>query len=313
MNWVSSILVICVFNTILFASDVVVLGDIQISIADSYSGTAFATADSSPDSSPWKRVEFSIGASFLSWEVVQLLPGGRERVLEVRYGDMNESWLFYPSHFQATRNKRFANTLTDAGETDLSPMPIIRMVQSRTDQLEIKKTAESGDGKVTLRVSDSTGTSVGYSEIDILDGRIIEYRANLKNDKFITTVEYGGWIQLPSGKSVPTENISTLWDPGTDSTIIQTIHIENIVENDASYKPAKPRFPASYTVIDHIEGVTKSDGKVIGQDQSGQPSKSKYSSPRSRGKQASQYFIWIGVGFVVVAGVMVGFKLKSRS
>ena len=93
MRWIFGVLAVIVSQTTILASEVVVLGDVHIRVADSYSGTAFFTIDSSPDSSAWKKVDFSIGMSFLSMNVYQILPGIGESVMEVRYGDQNESWL----------------------------------------------------------------------------------------------------------------------------------------------------------------------------------------------------------------------------
>ncbi len=315
MRWIFGVLAVIVSQTTILASEVVVLGDVHIRVADSYSGTAFFTIDSSPDSSAWKKVDFSIGMSFLSMNVYQILPGIGESVMEVRYGDQNESWLIHPSQFQATRSKRFANTLTDAGEVDLSPMPIIRMLLNRMDQLDIEKTSESTNGSVTLRISDATGASAGYSEIDVLDGKIVEYRANKIKDKFLVVVEYGGWAQLPSGEHIPTLNVSKI--RSTDlvgNMLIQTVQIEDVSENEISYKPEKPQITPNMTIVDHIEGVTKADGEVIAPIQYGQQSpKPQVPSTTDSGKQASKLFIWLGVGFVVIAGIVLGTRTKAAN
>ncbi len=245
--------------------------------------------------------------------VYQILPGIGESVMEIRYGDQNESWLIRPSQFQATRSKRFANTLTDAGEVDLSPMPIIRMLLNRMDQLDIEKTSENADGSVTLRISDATGARGGYSEIDVLDGKIVEYRANKIKDKFLVVVEYGEWAQLPSGEHIPTRNVSKIRSTDlVDNMLTQTVHIKDIAEHEASYMPEKPQVTSNMTVIDHIEGITKTDGEVIAPIQYGQQSpKSQISSPADSAKKAGKLFIWIGVGFVVIAGVVLGTKVKA--
>ncbi len=318
MRWTWSILAACVFSITLHASDVVVLEDIQISIADSYTGTAFFVVDSREESSAWKKVDFSIGMDYLSMNVYQILPGLGESVMEARYGDFRESWLIHPSRFQATRSKRFANTLTDAGEVDLSPMPILRMLLNRMDQLEIKemdieKTSEGTNGLVTLQISDATGMSPGYSEIDVVDGRIVEYRANKIKDKFMVIVEYGEWVQLPCGEHVPTLNVSKVRPTDSDGNmIIQTVQIKDIAENEASYRPEKPQITPDLTIIDHIDGVTKIDGEVIAPIQYGdQSASSQATSSADSGRKASELFVWLGVGFVVLAGIILGIRTKA--
>ena len=212
----------------------------------------------------WKRVEFSVGESYTFLKTFQDIQGVGQSVVDIRYSNFDESTLILPSSKQAQITDRFAKTYTEAGEADISPIPILRVLHFRSDQIQFEVGAQSNDGTATVRFTDKNGAKKGYSEVDIQDDRIIAYRYGNISGKFVFSIQYQNWIELPSGTHVPTRILSNVWDRPTGYTTRQIINISNVKESQDSTPPQKPSVPAGYTIIDHINGVTRTaDGQVI--------------------------------------------------
>ena len=239
------------------------------------------------------------------------IAGVGESINEIRYGDDNESLLIYTSAQQVQRTNRFADTYTDAGESEFSPMPIIRSLQRRSSFIEVEEVARTNDGLVTLRITDPERQDSGYIEIDYKNDELVEYRSSPRGNHFVNTVAYQEWRDLPSGAHIPTKITSRISVPSMGYDTVMYITVNDFKENPAGEPIKPPQVPTGFTVIDHIEGVTKIDGKVIDKIQYGQPPKASKSPPGTRGKQASNLFIWIGVGFVVIAGIVLGTRVKA--
>lgn len=304
----SAILVCVLFCGNVLAGGVGLLD--QIKLPKQYAGRAIFAYEQDGAKIDWKRVEFSLGMDFLSMKVFQTIPGTGDGILEVRYGDSTESILIRPAEFRVERDRRFANTLTDAGELDLSPMTILRTAKNRSG-LVVEEVSKSEEGVSTLRLSDGTGQSPGYAEVDILDNQIVEYRAQPRNGRFMVVEQYLDWQEIQPSQYAPTRIVSTLWTPGDKESLVQYIRVENLRVTDESDRPERPKTPHGFTVIDHIEGVTKTDGKVIAAIEYGAPSDSSASSASADSERAGVLLVWIGVGFVVIAGVVLGVKLKA--
>ena len=283
----------------------------QFRLPSSYSGNADIVPDD-PGNEVWTRVAFDV--SMVSTYTVRYLQvaGVGESISQIRFGDMNESLIIYPSQQQVQRTNRFAETYTDAGESEFSPIPIIRSLQRRSSFIEVEEVARTNDGLVTLRITDPERQDSGYIEIDYKNDELVEYRSSPRGNHFVNTVTYQEWRDFPSGTHIPTKMVSRMSIPSLgEEDVVMYISLKDYKENPTGERIKPPQIPAGFTVIDHIEGVTKTDGEVIAPIQYGQPPKQSSSLPGARGKQASKLFIWLGVGFVVIAGIVLGTRVKA--
>lgn len=257
----------------------------------------------------WDEVDFSIGMSYVYLNRYRILKGVGRTVIDVRFDDLNESILISPLESQVQRTRRFEQTYTEAGEIEISPFPILRVLHFQSDQIKIHASEETEQGVVTIQFSGKDGLGYGISEIDIQGDRIIEYRSGKANERFISTIRYQEWVDLPSGDHVPTKIYSDTFDPQSEAVTRLVIRVSDIVELKPDFQPPKPPTPPGFTVIDHIDGVSKVDGEVLGQINYGKVEDSSNRRNATRGKQASNWLIWLGVGLVVLAG----FLLRNRS
>lgn len=261
----------------------------------------------------WNEVDFSFGKKYVYLKRFKDIPGVGVSIIDVRNGDFDESLRVVPSENVIYRTRTFEQSYSESGESELSPLPIVRALFFQIDQIEIAKSEQMDDGVLTYQFSGKDGVGYGVSEIDVQEDRIIAYRSGKVKSGFVSTIHYGKWMDLPSGAHVPTVIRSDIFDPQSETITRQVIELTDIVELASNYVHTIRPLPQGFTVIDHIEGVSKVDGKVIDKIQYGQPLKSNSPQPGARGKQASKFFIWIGAGFVIVAGIVLGTKLKAAS
>lgn len=279
-----------------------------------YAGTAhFAVIDpSTKEADVWKRVEFAIGLDFVYMKVFQVVPDLGESLIEVRHSTREESLLIRPQSFQAELTHRFHDTLTDAGERDISPLLIVRNVSRAQDAPELLEVDPAGESVRTYRLTDVTGKTPGFAEVDIHDGMVVGFRSNKRDGKFIQDIRYEQWKKIGGDVEVPTRVLSRLWDPQSDSTITQRVEIQDLrlVEHDEV--PDQPQVPAGYTIVDHIRGETRQDGEVLGKIEYGDQGHASEESRRAGAlEHTEKWLVWLGVGCIVTAGVVVGSKRST--
>jgi len=282
-------------------------------LPENYQGHAEIRYELDGEMQYWNEVDFSIGKKYVYLKRFRDIPGVGLSVIDVRNDNFDESLRIVPAENMIYRTRTFEQSYSESGESELSPLPIVRALSYRIDQIEITQSEYEDNGVLTYQLSGKDGVGYGVSEIDVQEDRIIAYRSGKVKSGFVSTIHYGKWIDLPSGAHVPTVIRSDIFDPQSETITRQVIELTDIVELASNYVHTIRPLPQGFTVIDHIEGVSKVDGKVIDKIQYGQPLKSSSTPPGARGKQASKLFVWIGVGFVVVAGIMLGTKLKAAS
>lgn len=277
----------------------------QIAMPDSYSGDAYFYMESK-QSSPWKRVDFKVSLDSILMINYWISEGLGESISEVVFGSAKESLMFRPAQRTVEKNTRFADTSTHAGEVDITPMPIVRALQDRSEYLKIEGVERANNGMVTYRVSDPVLQSVGPVEIDLLENKIIEYRMSKREGRFMAIVRYEEWHEFREDKWVPTKITSKTWDARSGDYYTMYIGIENLkpLRGGSDIKP--PSIPEGHTVIDHIRGVTEQNGEVLGEINYGEAD-----SPQvQKGKALNQWLLWGGVGLVVFSGLLIGLKKR---
>lgn len=283
----------------------------QVRLCRNYSGVA--TVDhvrADGERNTWKRVGFELRQSSLWLKSYSLYGVEGEGVQEIRYGDFDESWLFYMGSAQTTRSQRFAKTLTDAGEVELSPIPLVRALELLSPSPSPKLTNGGPDSKMTYQIYLEIEASPRLVEFDIENGLIHELRRLGPTGQVVLTVEYKDWEEVgDSGLLAPTQTTSTLWGVGESSDVVQHYRISELKELQPDEKPSKPVVPGGFTIIDQIDGVTTLDGKVIGTIDRSEGGQSKLGVRMEGGSESSKMFVWIGVGLILVAS---GYFAYSR-
>ncbi len=257
--------------------------------------------------SAWKTVQFRVSESKLLLVYATPLGDAGSSIFEIRYGDSEESILIRPGSRTAERNSRFNNTLTDAGEIDVTPMSIVRALTQRSDKIELTLVSrDSSLGTVdTYTIRDPEMLGSGVIELDVLGGDLVEYRGNQRGDKFVVTVQYNNWVSVGDGK-VPTRIVSRLWDPVSEFTDVSIIAVNDPVPFSES-EILPPDIPIGFSVIDHLEGVSMLDGQVIAEIQYDDAPH----STMDLSGALSKLLLWGGVVLVVTAGIAL--KLRSKA
>lgn len=276
----------------------------ELNLPGAYAGQAEFVLVTEDAEHTWKRVDFETAESYLWLRLNQVLPGVGESLMEVRYNSLEESVILYTGEMQAVRSDRFAKTLTDAGEIDLTPMPIVRTVRKKAQTLDCENRGPCDDGAITYRLSDKTGASPGHSEIDVLDGKVLRYRANERSGGYVLTVVYDDWASIPDSPGlVPTVITSRLWTPGSDDVLTQRISVRDVRALHSQHHPDPPPIPSTYTLIDHLTNQSSIDGEPIGQLET---TPSGHSQTAAGAETLSKWMLWGGIGLVVVAGLGIG-------
>lgn len=277
----------------------------RFDLPDAYAGVARFYSQRDSDEA-WGHTVFKVSVDALSMVKKMHISGVGENISEVRYGCADESLLILPPDMSVNRTTRFADTLTDAGEINFTPMPIIRVLLARSDEIQVKEKARLPDGLVTIEVKDSQFSGIGIIEIDYREDKIIEYRAIKRGDRFIMVVQFDDWVELPDGGHLPTQVTTALWDTAVkdDYMIYATVVDPRSIGID-DIEP--PQIPKGYTVVDHFDGVTRQDGKTLG--------KIKYSettpSASTSAGRLNSWLLWGGVGLVVASGVLIGVRRRA--
>lgn len=252
-----------------------------------------------------------IDRDWLRMDIFLVVDGVGESLHQARYATMEGSWVLTPAAFSATKSSRFSETLTDAGEIDFSPMPIVRAFVHNPDiRTEVIREAE---GIVTLGVWSSPIDPTGYLEMDYRDDQIVEARwGRFGEGQWMNTVLYKDWTELPSGTHIPARAVSTIDTRTPDGKLIRSARLEMLKETGLTAESRRLVLPESTTIFDEIESVTRrSSGEVLGpilHDDSPTDNRTGV-GPSSR--LIEKLLVTFGVLMVVGAGVVLGKRMRN--
>lgn len=236
----------------------------SLCLASGYHCEAESRIDGSEVIPGERRARVAVTPAWAWIERTEQIEGVGPTVVDVRMGAHGETWTLIPSIFRVTRTDDFGRRYLLSGETEYSPVGVVRALRGLPrEKLEFSTNPETG--VTTYR---AVITQRGYSspvELDIQHDRILAYRAAFVSGQFHSQTTYDNWIELPGGGCVPTRIVSKSFDHSMiEPAVRNTVLISDIrVISPATSPPAFPR-PTGYVIIDEIEGVTKRhDGSVV--------------------------------------------------
>lgn len=250
-------------------------------------------------------IRFDVSRQWMRRNAFLIVDGLGESLVESRLGTYAESWTVDARSSIARRTNRFGTDLQEAGEVDVSPVAALRPLIEREIGIE---TIPSDLGEGERRVRATVGDRV--VEFDLTGRDVAAYRAFLAPDRMISEVLYEDWRDLPTGARAPHATISRYRDPATGEW--RSIRYRIRIDRELTEQSPPPDFvlPGGFSVIDHIEGVSKrEDGTVIapivpGQgSEASEPVASTSRTARS-GPGLGRLLIGIGVVVVLVAGLL---------
>lgn len=259
-----------------------------------------------------REARVSVASHWARVEYAQVIEGVGKSLVEVRMGADGETWVLNPASLTVRRSGDFAQRRIIAGESDFSPIGVVRALRAALERGSESTSRSQPGGVVTYRVVVTHQSLSAPVEVDIQDGRITAYRASFVAGRFYSQTVYDEWIELADGSCVPTRVVSESFNSGTgDPAIRNTVLIRDICPLPAPATAPSFRIPPEYTVIDEIDGVTKkSDGTVIAPIEYPDDRSSR---PGLRGTQTAMntFLLASGVAIVILAGLI--WRAKSRS
>lgn len=205
-------------------------------------------------------IEFAIHRDWVRRTSYLIVDGVGNSLLESRLSNLTESWTISPQSHTATRTMRFKLELEEPGEIGVSPIGALRPVIVTGVDME-PVTSELGDQGRRLR-----GTLDEWTvELDIVGRDLVAYRRISPGAKWTEQVAYEDWHDLPTGGRAPRRTVVTSLGPDGATTLRYRHRIVRFDELSGSTPAPTFTVPGGFTVVDHIEGVTKtSDGRILG-------------------------------------------------
>ncbi len=280
-----------------------------------YSGTILSETWHENGPVTTQKCVFTLAENWLRMELFLVVPGVGDSLQQVRYCTFEESLLMSPIAFSVSRGTRFRDTLTDSGEVDMSPLPIVRAFAAEINKsLRVEVSGTEQDVR-TVKVWGLSVDPSGYCEIDVRGDEILEYRTGKSKDGWASRTSYSKWVDLPSGSHVPTEMVTVMKDPGDDPLTFQSLRrLVDFKETDYSSESKEMEVPSNYTIIDNIDGVTRrGDGSVIAEIERIVEPQGESSGNGSQSLLIERVLIWGGVLFIIVAGVVWGKRMKGAA
>ncbi|MCC5822486.1 MAG: hypothetical protein JJU44_04260 [Planctomycetes bacterium] len=258
-------------------------------------------------------IRFDVSRRWMRRNSFLIVDGLGESLIESRLGAEAESWTIDTRSSMAMRTNRFPENLQEAGEVVLSPIAALRPLIEREIGIETVP-ADLGEGWRRIRAT--VGGRV--VELDLTGRDVAAYREFLEPDRMVYEVLYEDWRDLLSGARAPHATVSRSRDPATGDLGSTLYRIR--IDRELPERSPPPEFvlPAGFTIVDHIEGVTKrEDGTVIAPIVPGQAPEA--SEPGATPPQSVQTGVpglgrlLIGIGVVVVLSAgLLAFRRKSR-
>lgn len=230
----------------LVADETHVVDDVWFELADCYEGEAVVAVVGNGKDEDWKRVEFAFCAEMLSMRSYRLGSDGSRTLYDERYADDVGSIAIYHEQSSVSVSSRFRETLTDAGERDISPLRIQRLIAQRRDDLGLHVIERHDDSTVTVGFTLTTQGQTEQHEFDVLGRRITAYRSIKRNGRYLVEVLYDGWQELDDGQPIPTRMHSRN-GYGADE-IVMEIRVVTARSMKVAQAPQRPAIPPRFDI-----------------------------------------------------------------
>lgn len=250
----------------------------------------------------WSGPNWSIGLQSLAQPGIGFIP------YDYCYANDEETWRYHFDSQRAERSKLFAQWHTTSFETS-TPLGLLRQLRLSSPQVVSRK-IEDGVISFTVVPTGPAGTARRVLEFDSESGFLLRTRT-VFSGQMTSEIKFEDWRKLPSGNYVPHLVYFSAPGEGPDEPDLQMTYIHtNLAEIDGESPPTRFPLAPGFTIVDEIDGVTRrADGTELGSIERGQPTGA-ITSGRSPGSTGltSRTVMFIGVGFILVAGVILGVR-----
>ena len=244
-------------------------------------------------------IEFASHRDWLTSRTYNIIEGVGRTLVDARHSTRDESWMMRPSSYQVVRSDRFATTRTDAAENYRSPFGVIRPLIAAGDGADLEPVpGEAGRGVFDLR------SSILNARLNFEDGKLVRVRQAPINgtDRHALDIRYAQWVDLPSGARVPS-SVEVRSEDHRGEVWTTKVSISDLRELDDDASAPAFQVPSDFTIVDRIEGVTKTaDGEILGEIE--------YPDDARSGRSRPDAFPLIGA--VIGLGLLVGAGLVWR-
>jgi hypothetical protein len=278
----------------------------NVPIPSAYKGDVIETRDDDPK----QKFRYRFAISF-DWTE------GMKYILDLDFGDTplayeyatdEESYSYsFGQSPQAIRDSRFQDTGMMSIEQFVSPLPILRILRSgNIDRVDysIEKT-----GLLTVLELPRAGSSV-INKLFFEDrtGYLVRQQTVGLNGKIVLERTFENWIPVGDSGEAPSRIRLTLPDD-SGAPVSLTAIISNMEPLDPQSPPERINPRADATIIDLIEGVSKlADGTVLGEIiPESSPARAAGSASNTT-NQKTRIIMLIGIGFILLAGIVVGLR-----
>ncbi|RMH30401.1 MAG: hypothetical protein D6692_01765 [Planctomycetota bacterium] len=254
-----------------------------------------------------QNIAFEVARDWVRREAYLILGDLGESLIDARLSGYVESWTVDARSLTAIRSNRFATELSEAGELDLSPIGALRpVIERELDAEEIPGEGHNASAR-TIRVVLEDGSR---AEFDVVGGDVAAYRRLDEGGTAQVEVAYLDWKELVGGGRYPGRIVTIRQLPdGTGEAVTETRLVDVHPLRPGSQPPAF-RVPEGFSVIDHIEGVSKrADGSVIAPIVAEGDAEPRFAPVPPTGRRASGVAYWklvvgAGVLMVLTAGIV---------
>lgn len=288
----------------------------RVPIAPAYGGSADETHNDDADI-PNKIIsyfhcDFSVAFEWSVGVRFTVEPDFGTSPIAYEYASDESSYIYsYGQTPQVLRNSQFRDVGMMAIEQIVSPLPIIRVLRSGRFDNSKWTIEEIGPTTVLEIRRDGSALKDRYS-FDTQSWRLLVQQAYGANGKVAMERRFEDWVPVGSKGEAPTR-IEYILPDMAGVRIYSTTIISDLKELDVNSPPRKAAYRSDATIVDLIEGVTKrADGTVLGEI-APVPTSAGAGNPigQSAQKTISQnarLFMFVGVGLILLAGVVLGVR-----
>lgn len=234
-------------------------------------------------------------------------PGIGDVPKEYIYATSDETWRYHLDRQMAERNEVFSQRSRIGGESLTSISYIVRVLR-RGEAKVFDITDHVEDGTVTVSLAQPALYLRATLTFDTATGFLTQVQAYDQSGKNLQTNDhFGDWRFLSDESAIPFVLTAERYLPGEKVEWRSVVTKAELIDDTP---PARVPIASNFTIIDQIEGVTKhADGKVIGPIEKGTPN-STVNAGRPPGAfgLSSRTVMLIGVGFILLAGVILGIR-----
>ncbi|MCL4220900.1 MAG: hypothetical protein KJZ65_05990 [Phycisphaerales bacterium] len=224
------------------------------------------------------------------------------------YASPAETWRYHLDRQVAERNEVFAQRSFTPAEGLISVSYIVRALR-RGEAKVFDITDHAEDGTVTVTLSQPALYPRATLTFETATGFLTQVQAYDQSGKNLQTDDhFGDWRFLSDESAIPFILFSESIHRGEHFQWRSVVTKAELIDNDRP--PARIPIASNFTIIDHVEGVTKrADGSVIGPIEQGTPN-STVTAGRAPGTTglSSRTVMLIGIGFILLAGVILGVR-----